>query len=184
MREHTEAAMDASNPAIRQARIEVLPLRDADPFPNNPLIPVLVYHGAFALDDDDERATCIEQTFHSNGWTNGWRDTVYDYHHYHSVAHEVLGCFRGRAILQVGGDHGPKVELAPGDVVMLPAGTAHKKLSASEDFLVVGAYAEGREYDMLCGQERERPHADERIRTLPPPRLDPVYGADGPLTNE
>lgn len=162
------------------AEIEAIPLADEDAYPGSSSLPVLLYRGAFA-DAGDERPEHIERTFARNGWTAGWRDTVYDYHHYHSTAHEVLGCYRGRARLQLGGPRGPTLELAAGDVLLLPAGCAHKRLEASPDFRVVGCYAEGREYDMMRGAPGERPSADARIAALPPPRADPVYGSTGPL---
>lgn len=166
---------------MKTVEAEPIPLADTGAYPGTPRLPALVYRGAFADVLGTDAAARIEQVFHENGWSAGWRDTVYDYHHYHSTAHEVLGCYRGRARIQLGGPHGPTLELAPGDVLLLPAGAAHKKLEASEDFCVVGCYADGREYDMLRGHTGERPAADEHIAALPAPRADPVYGVDGPL---
>jgi uncharacterized protein YjlB len=145
-------------------------------------LPPLLYRGAFAIAAGDEGAgaKAIERVFQQNGWCNGWRDTVYDYEHYHSSAHEVLGCFRGAATLRLGGEGGPTCEFAAGDVLLLPAGTAHRKLSERDNFCVVGCYAEGRDYDMLCG-EGDRASAQKRIRALPLPARDPVFGEHGPL---
>jgi uncharacterized protein YjlB len=151
------------------------------PFRTNPRLPALVYRGAFAGLIGEQAAAHVERVFHQHGWSEGWRDGVYDYHHYHSTAHEVLGCYQGSARVQLGGPQGPELELAAGDVLLLPAGTAHKQLKASADFCVVGCYAEGRAYDMLRGLPGERPAADARIHALSAPRADPVYGADGPL---
>jgi len=130
---------------------------------------------------DEARATAIEETFHANGWTGGWRDTVYDYSHYHSTAHEVLGCFRGSARLQLGGDGGPELTFSAGDVLLLPAGTPHRRLDASDDFCVVGCYSEGRAYDMLREGREGLAAAESRIAALPLPRKDPVYGASVPI---
>lgn len=64
---------------------------------------------------------------------------------------------------------------------MLPAGVAHKNCGAGTDLLVVGAYPEDQEWDLLRGRPGERPEADRNIARVPLPAMDPVYGADGPL---
>ena len=46
---------------------------------------------------------------------------------------------------------------------------------------VVGAYPEGREWDLLRGRPGERPKADRNIAALSIPDNDPIYGAEGPL---
>ena len=47
---------------------------------------------------------------------------------------------------------------------------------------MVGAYPAGQSPDMCYGKAGERPQADDRIAKLSLPDLDPVYGAEGPLT--
>lgn len=163
------------------ADIELLRLDDDGSFPNNPRLPVLVYRGAFRPSKRSDPATVIERVFGMNRWARPWHDGVYGYHHYHSTAHEALGCYAGYARLQIGGPSGPEIEIAAGDVLVLPAGVAHKNLEAGDDFCVVGSYAGGRSYDMKYGHADERPEADERIAQVPLPEADPVYGAGGPL---
>jgi uncharacterized protein YjlB len=146
----------------------------------HPRLSPLLYQGAFALQGEGALDPGpIERVFGENGWRNGWRDTVYDYDHFHSSAHEVLGCYRGHATLQLGGPNGPLCRLSQGDVLLLPAGTAHRKVSGGDDFAVVGCYAEGRDYDMQQGQGDETTEA--RMRALPLPARDPLFGAAGPL---
>ncbi len=101
--------------------------------------------------------------------------------HYHSTAHEVLGIARGEAAVRFGGESGVTLRVRPGDVVVIPAGVGHKREDASPDLLVVGAYPDGRDWDLCRGEPGERPRVLENIRRVPLPTADPVYGADGPL---
>jgi uncharacterized protein YjlB len=93
----------------------------------------------------------------------------------------VLGVYDGTATLQLGGEHGRNVEVHAGDVIVIPAGVAHQNIRTSNDFAVVGAYPDGREWDLLRGKPGERPKADQNIAALPIPDNDPIYGAEGPL---
>ena len=79
----------------------------------------------------------------------------------------------------MGGEKGEKIRVEAGDVIIIPAGTGHKKLSGTADFAVLGAYPDGCDYDLLTGEEGERPKADERIAQVPVPDADPVLGIDG-----
>ena len=80
----------------------------------------------------------IEELF--DGWGDSWRNGIYDYAHYHSRIHEVLGVARGQARVRFGGAKGRALKLKAGDGVILPAGTGHELLSGSKDLLVIGAY--------------------------------------------
>ena len=146
-------------------------------FPNSAL-PVIVYRRAIAPAEATPEA--MEALFDGNGWPSQWRAGVYDFHHYHSTAHECLGVARGSATLRLGGPGGRSVKVAAGDVVLLPAGTAHQRESAEGDFLVVGAYPPGQKWDLLRGDATDRPEADIRISKLPLPSTDPVGGQGGP----
>lgn len=154
-------------------------LSDDGTFPNNSL-PVLVYKNAVRPGASDP-AVAFEEAFESNGWTGSWRNGIYDYHHYHSTAHEVLGIARGSVKVHLGGPMGKMFELAVGDVVVIPAGVSHKNGGSSKDLLVVGAYPGGTSADMRYGRHGERPEADKNIAAVPLPTMDPVSGAGGPL---
>jgi uncharacterized protein YjlB len=148
--------------------------------PNNNRLPVLLYRRAFDVDDAADPAAIFEQAFHRNGWPAQWRNDVYDFHHYHSNAHEILGFAAGTATLTLGGEGGHVISVKAGDVVVLPAGCGHCKTSGSADFLAVGAYPPGQQWDTCCSKPSE---ADlERVRTLAFPDSDPVTGPGGPLT--
>lgn len=147
-------------------------------FPNSAL-GVLIYRAA--LHGEAASAEALEALFARNGWPPQWRAGIYPYHHYHSSAHEALGVASGNAKIMLGGPHGRAYEISAGDVVVLPAGVAHRRLSASADFLVVGAYPPGQKMDLLRGRPGERPEADENIANVPLPETDPVLGRDGAL---
>jgi uncharacterized protein YjlB len=149
-------------------------------FPNNPTLPLMVYKGALLL-HPDETEDAIKKVFAANGYTNAWVDGIFDYHHYHSNTHEVMGIFCGKADVQFGGDHGVCLEIDKGDVIIIPAGVAHKKLNSTKDFTVVGAYPYGAEFNIKYGKPEERPEADEEIAKVKNPDSDPVYGSKGHL---
>ena len=155
----------------------LLHLDDDGAFPNNRL-PVLLWRGGIPV-ERDTGADAIERRFRDNGWDGTWQDGIFDYHHYHSTAHELLGIGRGSVTVQLGGPDGETLDLAAGDIALLPAGTAHCNLGASSDLIVVGAYPPGQRPDILRGEPDERPAADRAIASVPLPSTDPI-GTSGP----
>lgn len=154
--------------------------KDDGAIPNNRL-PLLLYRKVFDK-RGREGASWLESRFAENNWTNSWRNGVFSYHHYHSITHEVLGVYAGKALLHMGGENGEKLWVEAGDVIIIPAGVGHKKLEASADFAVVGAYPEGRDYDILRGEPGDRPRSLQNIASVPIPRFDPVNGSDEGLS--
>ncbi len=149
--------------------------------PNNPTLPFVAFPGAINLAGSAHAEEIIEKTFHGNGWGQSWRNGIFPYVHYHSMIHEGLAIARGRAKVRFGGNGGKELDLSPGDVAILPAGTGHQCLWASPDLLVIGAYPNSGRYDLCRGSKAEHAKALTTIPAVPLPDTDPVFGKDGPL---
>jgi uncharacterized protein YjlB len=146
----------------------------------NSRLPLLAYRQALALEQRD-LASAFERLFGRNDWRRSWRDGIYPFHHFHSTSHEVLGVASGTAWVRFGGENGASLALAAGDVVLIPAGVGHKNEGSSPDFLVVGAYPEGRDWDVRRGDPAEREEVMANLARVPLPGADPVHGQGGPL---
>jgi uncharacterized protein YjlB len=168
--------------AVKSRKPNSFCFKDDGIVPNNPTLPFILYRSPVSLAEDFDPAAVFEELFAGNGWRDSWRNGIYDYAHYHSRTHELLGVARGHARVRFGGERGRKLHLKAGDVVVLPAGTGHQRLAASKDLLVVGAYPPFGSYDECrpCAADHDR--ALTAIPKVALPRKDPVYGHDGPLT--
>ena len=171
----------AAQDAVHNREAHETMFTDDGSVPNNPNLPFIHYRNAVALSDSGDPAAILEELFKGNGWRDSWRNGIYEYVHYHSSTHEVLGIARGEASVRFGGDHGRIFEVHAGDVAILPAGTGHQRIRASKDLLVVGAYPGTGTYDECRGSPQERERALKSIPKVPLPDKDPVYGANGPL---
>ena len=154
---------------------------DDGTIPNNPTLPLLLHRGAIDLAGTPDPERLIEKTFAANGWGDMWRNGIFPYVHYHSMIHEALGVARGRAKVRFGGDNGREIDIAAGDVAILPAGTGHHCLSKSPDLMVIGAYPPSGKYDLCRGSKAEHARALASIPQVPLPAADPVFGPQGPL---
>jgi uncharacterized protein YjlB len=160
--------------------VETHLLPDDGIVPNN-ILPLLVYRRAISFGKTSPRPErAFQELFKSHGWNDAWINGIYDYHHYHSTAHEVLGIAKGRAKIQLGGPRGVVVEVGPGDAVVIPAGVGHCLLKG-EDLVVVGAYPKGQTWDLCVDTPEDRKKALENIPWVPMPVTDPVLGEEGPL---
>jgi uncharacterized protein YjlB len=163
---------------LKIVRPAALLLPENGRMPNSDL-PVLIYRAALRGDRLEDH---LKKVFHSNHWGGTWTLGIYGFHHFHSNAHEVLGIAAGSASLQLGGEGSALIKVEKGDVIVLPAGTGHRRVKDSWDFWVVGAYPRGQEkYDeyldkAMCGNCRLR------LKAVDLPSADPLYGKDGPLT--
>ena len=177
-------------------------LKGAGSSPNNDALPLIVYRSAVEVGDDEPEAA-VERTFGGNGWGDGFRGDTFPFHHYHSIAHEVVGCARGAARLQFGGPAGPVIDVRAGDAVLIPAGVVHCRLDDAPGFVSVGAYPPGQQPDLcvLSGEdaavsdarddteglelkvvgEAEMPAIRATIAGVPLPATDPLAGASGPV---
>ena len=158
-------ARDKLDRLVRLRKPELFRFRDDGETPNNPRLPLVVYRGAVRLDRGYDPAAIFEETFARHGWRDSWRDGVYDFLHFHTATHEVLGIARGRVTVQFGGAKGCAIPLAAGDVVVLPA----------------GAYPAGGSYDEPRPEETDDVRAVASIAKVKLPPKDPVYGAEGAL---
>lgn len=143
--------------------------------------PLLIYHSAF--EPSCASASAIESHLDSVGAvTPQWRYTMYPVTHFHSNTHEVLCVSNGRAKLCFGGEENdgrvePVVE--KGDVMIVPAGVAHRLLDDQGGFEMVGSYPPGKPWDMCYGMEGEE-HKVDGIKALRWFSKDPIFGDQGP----
>lgn len=160
-------------------------VHDDGQFPNCSIqnLPVLIYKAAFSANGSaSELASKIEQTFEKNGFPPQWRFGLYEYPHYHSTSHEILGVFKGSARVRLGGSKGVEEDVSAGDVMVIPAGVAHESVQSKGGFEMVGAYPAGYNWDMNYGKsQQEKEKAEANIRKVAVPSADPVYGSKGPV---
>jgi uncharacterized protein YjlB len=147
--------------------------------PNSPL-PLLIYLQALA--PALQTASACQALFRENDWVGNWVDGIFDYWHFHVTGHEVLGCVEGEAEVGFGGDGGIKVTFKAGDVVAVPAGVGHKRLSEKRGgFTVVGGYPLGQSGRITRPGEYPLAEARRLIAALALPKGDPVSGPEGAL---
>ena len=159
------AALTGDVRRLRDVELETWNAPPGDVIPNNPRFAVLVYRGV--------TSTTRAALFAEHGWGGTWVSNVFDFHHFHSTSHEALAVLSGSATIELGGPQGEAFEVAAGDVLVLPAGTGHRRArdaTASGD----GRLPRGQEdYDLLREADDA---ARERIAALPAPPDDPVGG--------
>lgn len=100
---------------------------------------------------------------------------------------------------------GIQVDVRAGDVIVLPAGTAHSSLESYDDYRYIGVYPKVSNHPVLpqffalasmcklisitkecpkwISESGTQPAASfaSMIRAVPTPQADPVYGKQGPL---
>jgi len=149
--------------------------------PNNPKLPLILYRGGINLAGSPDPEDVVEKAFAANGWGNMWRNGIYPYAHYHTMIHEAMGVARGRATVRFGGEKGEEIQITPGDVVILPAGTGHQCLTQTPTLVVIGAYPKNGTYNLCRASKAEHAKALATIPKVPLPATDPAFGPQGPL---
>jgi uncharacterized protein YjlB len=160
--------------------ITTIKFSDDGAIPNNHLFPLTVYSNAVRGPDNDF-ARRFELLFLRNGWGSCWRNGIFQFPHYHSTTHEILGIAKGNAQVRFGGARGRILSVKRGDAVLIPAGIGHERIASSSDFLVVGAYPAGFAPDVLGPGARQYGEICRRIADVPIPHLDPISGVIGPV---
>jgi uncharacterized protein YjlB len=159
--------------------------------------PLLIYRGVFPT-TTATTADTIEAHLNTIGVVvPRWRYTMYDITHFHSTTHEVLCVVHGCAQLCFGGEENPalvepvvrKGELDDGDSNgdgkstrtddgdsnSGGRGTGAGKGAETGSFEMVGAYPEGKAWDMCYGRDGE----EDRAKGIAQPTWftkDPIYG--------
>jgi uncharacterized protein YjlB len=68
-----------------------------------------------------------------------------------------------------------------GDVIVIPAGVGHKRLSRQPGFLVVGGYPPGQNGAIVSAGDIDLETAIGEAMAVPLPASDPVLGTNGGL---
>lgn len=152
--------------------------------PNSPF-PVLIYRDVLPLPLSEEKTAAFLE---SHDWEKRGVWGHIGVRHFHPNTHECYGIFRGESTLLLGRgqsdqDGGLEVDVHAGDVVILPAGTAHCSLQSTQDYKYIGVYPKS------CPRWRneygKEPLDVETLRreiaSVAMPTQDPVIGVDGPL---
>lgn len=156
-------------------------INDDGVFPGS-IFPVLFYRDVLKLPLLFPSAA-ISGIFGKHQWGNTWRSGIFTYRHYHSNTHKALGIVRGETVLELGTEQDVCLTIRKGDVIIIPAGVAHKNLGMENDVVCIGGYPGGILYNMKCGKAGERPEADKDIAAIPLPGNDPIFGKSGPLVH-
>jgi uncharacterized protein YjlB len=155
--------------------------RDGDA-PNNEELPLLVIsgcHASFRCSATHPLESVFRKAFKATRNT-GWCDPFVSktglpkHEHYHTNAFAAMLVARGGGALQVGGSRrGAVVDVAPGDMLVVPPGVALCQLSASTDIALITYYSTEEPGTV----HNRSPRASERLSIAgadEPPGTDPL----------
>ena len=140
----------------------------------NSRLPLAFWRGR--LPADARSGPAANALFRKNGWQGTWVYTVFPFWHFHTRGHEALACVAGRARIGFGGDHGIEVDVAVGDVCVIPAGVGHRRLDSSPDFLMAGGYPPDQEGNIIRIGDLDDGTIAGEIAALALPETDPISG--------
>lgn len=164
---------DKNECASQTISVERVYLDDDGTFANNDMYPTLLLKSVF----DGTQAEGVRRITNDGKWTPPWAWGIFEYHHYHSRAWELLLCVRGEASVQLGEPTGPTVSISRGDSVLVPPGVAHKQLNANGGFTLLGAYPT-HDFDGSIDTLTGLPTAEQRnrIKACFVPLTEPITG--------
>ena len=162
---------------VRERKASTFHFKDDGMTPNHPKWPLVIYRGAVCLPKNLYPAAHSKNCSKATGGAISGV-TAFTIMCNHSRIHEVLGVARGEGKVQFGGHLGRTLKMKAGDAAILPAGTGHQCLSASKDFLAIGAYPPSGKYDE-CTSSEDHEAGPQRHSKSGRPRKDPVYGTKG-----
>ncbi|KAH8891441.1 hypothetical protein GQ53DRAFT_686983 [Thozetella sp. PMI_491] len=178
--------MASESSDVKQAHgVECFTLASTAYVPNN-ILPVIVYRDVLPKPHCEETTS---EFLEAHEWEKKGYWGAIGVHHYHPNTHECYGIVTGQATILLGRgqlddpSQGREVALAPGDVVVLPAGTSHMNPTSTKDFRYVGVYPKGSpqyRYE-LCDNLDIMNEIREEISRVVYPTMDPVKGENGPL---
>lgn len=176
MARHAEIATPVE-PATAEIRTLAVPAGET--IPNNPEFPIIIAPNALG---GAYPPHAVEMLFAANGWGGTWTWQVFDYHHFHPDAFEVLAVAAGSARLMLGGPQGEEVAVGAGDVLLLPPGAGHKQIDSDGAFQICGGYPPGQEdYAVIRDSDGYDAATLDQIGAVRRPVSDPIWGEAGPL---
>jgi hypothetical protein len=86
---------------IHERKPNTFRFEDDGETPNNPRVALVLYRSPIRLRNRLDPAAIFEELFAASSWKDSWRNGMYDYLHFHTGAHEVLGIARGALTREV-----------------------------------------------------------------------------------
>ncbi|CAG9948963.1 unnamed protein product [Clonostachys rosea f. rosea IK726] len=174
-------SLDTTHTMASKMQVNCYYLGSNQDAPNNTL-PVLHYQDVLPQPATEASVT---EFLTRNKWEKRGTWGHIGIRHFHPNSHECYGIFQGSSKLLIGkikqGD-GVEINVKSGDVIVLPAGTAHSSIESSPNYRYIGVYPQGcpKWRNEMGKKPAEQFHAT--IQDVAMPEADPVYGESGPLT--